>query len=97
MLKVADAFHAMPGLLVESDPYDMNRMVAVRSRVRSGSDECPLTVYIDGVRTVDANLNQVPPDWLLGMEVYVGAEAPAQYRIPESCGAVLLWTQDGRR
>ena len=64
----------------------------LRTRHRHGRG-CALTVYVDGVRTLDPNLNQVPPDWLIAMEVYVGAETPAQYRTSDNCGAVLLWTR----
>jgi hypothetical protein len=95
MLEISDAFHGMSRVLMRYDPYMANRVMAVSPR--RGGEACALTVYVDGVRTLDPNLNQVPLDWVLGMEVYLGAEAPAQYRISNGCGAVLLWTKDGRR
>lgn len=97
MLEVSDAVRDISGLILRYDPYMASRVLATRPRgPRIGGRSCTLTVYVDGVRTLDPNLNQVPADWLLGMEVYLGAETPAQFRGSENCGVVLLWTKDGR-
>lgn len=37
--------------------------------------------------------NQIPPDLLDAMEVYLGSEAPVQYTGLNPCGVVLLWTR----
>ena len=67
---------------------------AVNPRFRTlGSGPCELEVYIDGARTFSTDLNQIPPDWLDAMEVYLGAEAPVQYSGLNPCGVVLLWTR----
>jgi hypothetical protein len=97
ILEVSDVVRDVSGLIMQHDPYMANRVVALRTRsLGPGGAPCALTVFIDGVRTLDANLNQVPQEWILGMEVYLGAEAPAQYRLAGGCGVVLVWTKDGR-
>lgn len=93
MLDVSDAVQNMPGLHLQHDSQIGNRVVARRPRGRRLDGlGCALTVYVDGVRTLDPNLNQIPPDWLVAMEVYLGADTPAQYRTSDNCGVVLLWT-----
>jgi len=97
VLAVSDVVRDVSGLVMQYDPYMANRVVALRARnLGPAGTSCALTVYVDGVRTLDPNLNQVPQEWILGMEVYVGAEAPAQYRLAGGCGVVLIWTKDGR-
>lgn len=97
MLEVSDAVRDLSGVILSYDPYMATRVIATRGRgPRAGGRNCRLTVYVDGVKTLDPNLNQVPPDWLVGMEVYLGAQTPAKFKDPENCGAVLLWTKDGR-
>ena len=94
MIEVSDAVQNVPGIRLSQDLYTGSRVVALRPAERTLDGRgCALTVYLDGVRTLDPNLNQVPPDWLIAMEVYVGAETPAQYRTSDNCGAVLLWTR----
>lgn len=94
MLEVADAVRYVSGIRVQRDPYMLDRVYAVSPRMRRFTGEsCYLTVYVDGVQTLDPNLNQVHPDWLVAMEIYLGADAPAKYRTTMSCGVVLLWTR----
>lgn len=94
MLEVSDAVRDVSGIRLQRDPYVMDRVYALSPRMRRFTGEsCALTVYVDGVKTLDPNLNQVQPDWLVAMEVYLGADAPAQYRTTMSCGVVLLWTR----
>ncbi|MDH3271647.1 MAG: TonB-dependent receptor [Gemmatimonadota bacterium] len=94
MLLVSDAMRSLSGIRLRSDMYSGTRVAAVRPAARRLDGQgCALTVYVDGVRTLDPNLNQVPPDWLIAMEVYRGAETPAEYRTSGNCGAVLLWTR----
>jgi len=98
ILEVSDVVRDVSGLVMQHDPNMANRVVALRSRnLGPAGAPCALSVFVDGVRTLDPNLNQVPQDWILGMEVYLGAEAPAQYRLAGGCGVVLIWTRDGRR
>lgn len=97
MLEVADAVRRVAGIRLQHDTRMGNRVMALRPQTRRlGDAGCALTVYVDGARTLDPNVNQVPPDWLAAMEVYVGADTPAQYRTSNNCGAVLLWTKRHR-
>lgn len=93
-LRVSDALRQMPGIRLQYDPHLTDRVTAVSPRMRRFDGRlCALTVYVDGVRTLDPDLNQVPSDWLIGMEVYLGADTPARFRTSDSCGVVLLWTR----
>ena len=68
--------------------------IAVNPRVRTFQNaDCPLQVYIDGVQSSDPDVNQIPPEFLDAMEVYLGATAPIQYAGLNPCGVVLLWTR----
>lgn len=57
---------------------------------------CVPDVYLDGVKYPrgTADVDQVSPGSIAGIEVYIGALTPLQYRT-NSCGAVLLWTKRG--
>jgi len=94
ILEVSDAVRLSPGVSLGYDPSLPTRVIASSPRTgASRAQVCPLTVFVDGVRTLDPDVNQVPSDWLAAMEIYLGAEAPAQYRVPGGCGVVLLWTK----
>jgi len=69
-------------------------VVAVAPGLRTPANgDCVLQVYVDGIRSSNNDLNQVPPDWLDAMEVYTGSSAPIQYAGLNPCGVVLLWTR----
>ncbi|MSR06044.1 MAG: hypothetical protein EXR93_03095 [Gemmatimonadetes bacterium] len=59
---------------------------------------CPMQVVIDGIRA-DLSLDEIPPAWVAGIEVYRGiATTPMQYggtgrggRGPQ-CGTIVIWT-----
>jgi hypothetical protein len=91
---VSDVVRSIPGVIASHDPQMASRVIATRPRgIRRGGTSCALTVFVDGIRALDHDINQVPSDWLVGVEVYLGAEAPAEYRVSGGCGAVLLWTK----
>ena len=53
----------------------------------SGNNEGSITIEItgiDGVQQFDFNLNQIPVDWIVGLEVYVGAATPGAFRHPQT-------------
>lgn len=95
-LRVSDVFQHLTGVGLEFDMLAPNVAYAFNTRGSSFiQGPCTLPVYVDGVQQFDYDLNQIPADWIEGMEVYVGAATPHPYS-RNSCGAVLLWTGRGR-
>ena len=68
------------------------RIGAARGRATIGNTECPVDIFIDGVRGQQTDINALPPEALHGVEVYTVANAPAKYGVGP-CGAILLWTK----
>lgn len=67
---------------------------------RHGLALCPMTFYVDGVKTLVGILDRdLPsPSNIAGIEVYTStATAPVQYLPTENgfCGVVLVWTRAG--
>jgi hypothetical protein len=97
----------VPGLRVERQ----GSQVRVRSR-RAG--DCEMLMYLNGMpiynemapgvrqsrgpTPVVSVVDQIPPDMLEAVEVYLGpSETPPQYsRGGANCGAILLWTRSTR-
>lgn len=73
-----------------------------RAGMSTGNDivmraNCRPTIYIDGVRTMPGGLTVdelLAPRDIEGVEVYRGAQAPAEFA-PTECGAILFWTRPG--
>jgi len=71
-----------------------------KSEAILGTNNCPMTVYLDNIRIVgrltgrDDFVNQLAlPNHIAAMEVYPrGLGAPPQYR-SGTCGVVLIWTK----
>lgn len=68
------------------------KVAATRGRATIGNTECPVDVFVDGVRGQREDINRLPPEALHGIEIYTIASAPAKYRVGP-CGAVFLWTK----
>jgi acetolactate synthase regulatory subunit len=87
---LSDIIWRVPGVTVQRRGF---QAVAVSGRGTSLSlGRCVLPVYVDGVRSFDADLDQFPPTWIEAMEVYHGISTPIQYGF-NSCGVVLIWTR----
>ena len=66
---------------------------AVSRGQRSADGPCVLSVYVDGrLETLDPDLDQIPPEQLEAIEVYIGIDMPVQYAL-NPCGVILLWTR----
>jgi hypothetical protein len=92
--QISDVIQRLPGVSLRTTSILGQPVVALNPRVRTlENPDCALDVYVDGVRTSTPDLNQIPPDWLDAMEVYLGSEAPVQYAGLSPCGVVLLWTR----
>ena len=91
--QVSDLLRRVPGVTESLDPSNPNRAYAVSRRsVSINGGLCGLDLYIDAVRQSDANLNQVPPEWIEAIEIYSGVSTPAEYGA-QACGVVLVWTR----
>jgi hypothetical protein len=106
-LRASDLLRRIPGLAVS---VQMDGSVLVQSaRAQAGPHAgCKLQFYVDGM--LDTSLENggegpnsldrvVDPDWLEGIEVYLGSNTPARYGGVRSgrCGVVLIWTRGAGR
>ncbi len=57
---------------------------------------CAVSVFIDGQRVEDYNIDMIPPQDVVGIEVYrQGADTPAEFsRWSAACGALVIWTKN---
>lgn len=71
------------------------RTHCVPVRYASGR-RCPVSVFLDGLRVESYNIDMIPPEDVLGIEVYrQGADTPAEFsRFSADCGAVVIWTKN---
>jgi hypothetical protein len=62
----------------------------------SSGRRCAVAVFLDGLRVEDYNIDLIPPEDVVGIEVYrQGADTPAEFsRYSADCGAVLIWTKN---
>jgi len=71
------------------------RLVCMPVRTTSGRRSCPVSVFVDGLRVETYNIDQIPTQDVLGIEVYRGADTPVEFsRWSAGCGAVLIWTRN---
>ena len=94
--RVSDMFQAMPSVRLVCNPSGTRCAVVTRRFVSTRMTNCPLALYLDGIRMRGVTIDDlIPVNDLLGMEVYAGAaRVPAQYGGPSSaCGVILLWTR----
>jgi Carboxypeptidase regulatory-like domain/TonB-dependent Receptor Plug Domain len=90
-IETTDLLKLVPGVRVYGFGSEA-RIAAARGRTNFGNTQCPLDVFIDGLRGQQADVNTIMPDALHGIEVYTVATAPARYRVGP-CGAIFLWTK----
>ncbi len=85
---VSEVFRSVPGATLEASERTGNR-VLLRG--------CKPTIWVDGVRAVGADVDEVArPSDLAGMEVYPSwAGLPIQYQDRDNrmCGVVVLWSR----
>lgn len=89
--ETGDLLKSVPGVRVFGFGADL-KVAAARGRTNIGNTECPLDIFVDGIKTTQLALNSIPPHVLHGIEVYTVATAPARYNVGP-CGAVFLWTR----
>lgn len=71
------------------------RSVCYPTRVAAGR-RCAVSVFIDGMKVEQYDIDAIPPADVLGIEVYrQGADTPAEFsRWSASCGAIVIWTKN---
>jgi hypothetical protein len=85
---VSEVFRSVPGATLEASERIGSRVFLRR---------CKPTIWVDGIRAVGAEVDEVArPSDLAGMEVYPSwAGLPIQYQDRDNrlCGAIVLWTR----
>lgn len=94
----SDVFRFVPGLRrsfgSRGNGFLQSRRAPTTLRgVGSYQMGCPVEVFVDGAPW-HGSIDDLPVDWIGGIEVYSSAQAPAQYSRTGAggCGVVLIWT-----
>lgn len=68
-----------------------------------GRGNCPFRFFIDGNRiTQGFSIDELPPHWLEGLEIYVGSsQVPSRFTASpleanSRCGVIVIWTRNRR-
>jgi hypothetical protein len=71
------------------------RSVCYPTRTASGR-RCTVSVFVDGMKVEQYDIDAIPPEDVLGIEVYrQGADTPVEFsRWSAACGAVVIWTKN---
>jgi hypothetical protein len=86
---LGDLLRTVPGLRVTCSTYPCR--VQITRNVRSN---CPLAYWLDGTPTEGSTVLLQPPRDLDGVEIYSGlAETPPELFVPNTCGALVVWTR----
>jgi hypothetical protein len=88
---LTDLLYNQPGIRVEYSGVGQRRVWVNRSQ------GCTPMFYIDGALGDNTNFDVVRPETIEGMEIYVGANMPIQYKSMTDCGVILVWTRRGSR
>jgi hypothetical protein len=56
------------------------------------ASRCRMDVWVDGVRSPFLDLNEIPVNWIVGIEVYSGPETTPVVFGQGACGVVAIWT-----
>lgn len=91
--RLTDLFHTIPGVRVVQRDGVAGPVVEVpRGRLLDGGTEtCQPPIWMDGIVTSMIDIDQINPDHVEGLEVYVGARTPLRFN--SVCGAILIWTR----
>jgi len=88
---VTDLLYNQPGLRVEYDGVGRRRVTVNRNA------GCTPMLYLDGVLGDNSSFDIVRPETIEGIEIYIGAMIPIQYKAMTDCGVILIWTRRGSR
>ena len=56
------------------------------------ASRCRMDVWVDGARSPFLDLNEIPVNWIVGIEIYSGPETTPVIFGQGSCGVVAIWT-----
>jgi hypothetical protein len=88
---VSDLFYNQPSMQVLYGGAGVRRIIINRG------GGCDPDIYIDGSLAGGGAIDASRPEHIEGIEVYVGAFTPIQYKSRTDCGVILVWTRQGRR
>jgi len=95
--RISDALRHVPGLEVRREGT-----IGFPSRAVAYARNCPLAVWVDGVEwnpdiEGSVDIDQIPSGWVELAEIYWGLSTPPRFSSENDCGAILIWTRQGRR
>lgn len=96
--RISDAFRYVPGVEVRRE----GAQTGFPSRAVLYARNCPLSIWVDGIEwnpdiEGSVDIDQIAPGWVELAEIYSQSQTPLQYVSRHGCGAVLIWTRQGRR
>ena len=79
-------------------PAGNGRLAVRMARTAPGAGhDCPVQIFLDGIRAPGLDIDDVPPGDVEGIEVYNGAGTlPPQFndrRGTPACGTIAIWTR----
>lgn len=97
-MTTADLLRTVRGLAVRTSA-GRTEVRFVRANTRVEGPDCPPEMWIDGVRTFGATVDEIRPGELEGIELYRGlGQIPAEYLSRSAgCGLVMIWTRSPSR
>lgn len=92
-MRLADFLQGLPGIRTACADFGCS------IRVNADPSNCPPAIFIDGVHTVQAQLDATLPNEVQGIEIYRGpSENPPEMNNEQArCGGIVaVWTRRGR-
>lgn len=90
-MRTTDMLRRVPGVRIAPSNFGRTGITMSASNRR-----CPIEWYLDGVRTPFLDPDNVPPQDIVGIEIYRGlARVPIEFRHrAQGCGVIVIWTHD---
>jgi len=88
---LTDLLYNQPGLRVDYMGAGSRRVFVNRNQ------GCQPMLYIDGARGDNRDFDVVRVETIEGVEIYIGANLPIQYKSSTDCGVIVIWTRRGQR
>jgi TonB-dependent starch-binding outer membrane protein SusC len=86
---LTDLLYNQPGIKVDYGGAGVRKVFITRNQ------GCTPMLYIDGVSGDNQNFDVIRPETIEGIEIYIGAMIPIQYKSRTDCGVFLVWTRRG--